>query len=292
MALQQIDPDKPQVYNGIQVSYGIAPILNALSVLSRQPNRKKWTLYLINAETLIRDRKSKDTTIEQTALNVITDCTVMAQYIAAYNRTIDFTNQHQSVICFYLSKYENIRQPYLRKILPKGTDERWEIRDEVEKLITNEGFANSYDDTQVTFCVAGDTKAWPHKELVTDLNKKFDGIVYRSVLMVSHVPLDFHLYRTFKDFTLLESYTGNFKTVKDFGKKVFGDPEVPFNKYTHLLLGDKWYLEALADKKTKSLIKKRAKDHHWNLLPDKNVLKEIVDMHLQISTDLIIRPDI
>ena len=109
--------------------------------------------------------------------------------------------------------------------------------------------------------------------------------------MVSHVPLDFHVYRSFKEFTLLESYTGAFKTVRDLGKKVFQLDSVPFNKYTHLLLGDKWYLKQLVDNKTKKLINERASKENWSVLPDKAILKSLLDMNISTYTEFV-KPDI
>ena len=41
--LQPINPDAPNVFNGIAVSYGVAPILGAISDMSRSSKRKTWT---------------------------------------------------------------------------------------------------------------------------------------------------------------------------------------------------------------------------------------------------------
>ena len=68
--LQPINPEQPNVFNGIEVSYGIAPILGAISDISKSNDRKAWNLYIINIETLIRDRRDKTATPEQIARNV------------------------------------------------------------------------------------------------------------------------------------------------------------------------------------------------------------------------------
>ena len=65
--LQPINPEQPNVFNGIEVSYGIAPILGAISDISRKRDRKVWNLYIINIETLIRDRRDNTATVEQIA---------------------------------------------------------------------------------------------------------------------------------------------------------------------------------------------------------------------------------
>lgn len=293
MQLQQINPDAPNVFNGVTVSYGIAPILGAISAQARNSKRHRWILYLINIETIIRDRKEKDTDADQIARGVITDCTVLAQYISTYNQLVSPNSKIKPLICFYFAKYEHINPKYLRDKFPKGTEEKWRIRDKVAALIEDEGFLTSYENTDIVFSVEeGNGKYWPHKELVKDLNDRFSGISFRSTLLVSHVPFDFHLYKVFNDFTILESYTGAFKHKRDLGKKVFGDESIPFNKYTHVLLGDKWYMKQQVDSKTKKLIKEKSKNNNWNLLPDKSILESLVDMHLPVSYDTYIKPEI
>ena len=66
---------------------------------------------------------------------------------------------------------------------------------------------------------------------------------------------------------------------------------LPFNKYTHLLLGDKWYMKSLIKPKEKNKIIERATREHWSILPDKQVLSNIVDSHV-VMTDVLIKPDI
>ena len=292
--LQPINPEQPNVFNGIEVSYGIAPILGAISDISKRRERKAWTLYLINVETLIRDRKDKTSTPEQIARNVITDCTVLSQYIATYNNMIRSPNSKTNpVICFYIAQYENIPKKYLRDKFPKGTEERWVIRDRVGEIIAKEGFIESFEGTDILFSIEDGKKAWCHKSLIKSLGSKYDDIPYRTTLLISHVCSDFHLYRVFKDFTLLESYTGAFKQSKEFGKKVFSDDNVPFNKYTHILLGDKWYIKLQLDNKSRNALKQHAAANNWAVLPDKNILEQLINMHLpNIQPELLIKPDI
>ena len=104
--LQPINPEQPNVFNGIEVSYGIAPILGAISDISRKHTRIAWELYIINIETLIRDRRDNASTPEQTARNVVTDCTVLAQYIATYNNlSRSPTTKFNPVIYFIINNF-------------------------------------------------------------------------------------------------------------------------------------------------------------------------------------------
>jgi hypothetical protein len=293
-SLQPINPDAPNVFNGITVSYGIAPILGAISDVSRSGNRKAWNLYIVNVETLIRDRRDNTATTEQTARNVIVDCTVLAQYIATYNAIIQNTHTKMTpIICFYMGHYENIPTIYKREKYPKGTEERWEIRDRVGEIIATDGFIENFEGSDIIFSVEKEKHSWCHKTLLKSLGTRFDNIPFRTTLLISHVCSDFHLYRVFKDFTILESYTGRFKGPREFGKKVFDSDVVPFNKYTHLLLGDKWYVKCQVDNKIKKEVKKRAESGQWNLLPDKSVLEQILTIpSLGVSATTLINTDI
>lgn len=281
-----------QVFNGVEVSFGIAPILSTFSNLSGQFKKPYWNLFLINVETIIRDCKNKgtDKTIAQ---DTLTDCTVLAQYIAAYCRlSVPQNLKERPVICFYLPHYENMPKLYLRDKFPKGTEERWQVRDEIEAILAKDGFPTSFEGTQVLFEVVGKKGEWPHRELISDLCHHIDSVRYRKVLMISHVPLDFHLYRIFgKNFSILESYTGAIKVQKQFGKKVFNNDVVPFSKYTHLLYGDKYYLKSLIPIKVKKQITELATKEHWSILPDKSVLQSLIKLN-PVKSDLYIKPDI
>lgn len=283
--LPKIDPETRSVYNGVEVSLGIAPILSALSYVSNQRLRPDWNLFLINVETIIRDRKEKNSSIEQTAQGVLTDIGVLAQYISAYCRiTRTSRSIGTPVVCFYFPHYENIPRAYLRSKLPKGTEERWKVRDAVMKLMTQHPLPEQIEETKIIAVDVGRSSGWPHKDLFRDLYEtRFDkgpanSMKYRKVLMISHVPLDFTLYKQFAEFTILESYTGRFKHRKQFGKKVFNDENIPFNLYTYLLLGDKWYLGSPLNNVSKKQLKSRAASEHWNVLPETSVLTSIVKM--------------
>lgn len=290
MDLLQAFAKENQGMENLENSYGLMPILNALSNLSRTNSYKFWDLYLINIETLIRDRKNNTSDITVIAKNVINDCNVLVKYINEYIRLFNRDITNKVIICFYANKYENINYLYLKEKFPKGTEDRWKIRDKVIELFNDYG-PKTEENMDVVFSIQDKKNSWPHKELVKDLVHNFSGIPFKKVLMISHVPLDFQLYRTFTDFTILESYTGVFKTAKQFGKKVFGNENLPFNKYTHLLFGDKWYIKPLAEHKVRKLILDKAIKEHWTLIPDKTILKSLVDMHLPIQ-DLFINPDI
>ena len=138
---------------------------------------------------------------------------------------------------------------------------------------------------------------WPHIELLKDLhetkinNQPITDLQYRKVLLISHIPLDFDLYTRFAEFTLLESYTGSLKSVKQFGKKVFNNENIPFNKYTHLLFGDKWYLKSPLSRKDKQNILAQAEKEHWFIISLKDMRTKLINI-LPNLTSWFTTPDI
>ena len=279
--LPPIDLKERQVFNGVEVSLGIAPILHTFSVLSTQRIRPTWDLFLINMETLIRDRRDDQLRPEQIADGVLQDCNVLAQYIAAYCRVTTPHFKTAPILCFYFAHYEKIPKAYLRTKLPKGTEERWHIRDIMIRKLYKDPFPAQVEDLQVVFMNEDRAGSWPHRDLLKDLYQlrianSSGAMHYRKVLMVSHIPLDFNLYKSFSQFTILESYTGNLKQIKQLGKKVFKDDSIPFNKYTLLALGDKWYLESPLTPQAKKQLKEKARFEHWTLLPDSTILEKLV----------------
>ena len=271
---EQMDPPR---FNGVEVSYGVAPIMQTLSQLSAMRNRPAWDLYLINVETIIRDRRDLRPD-QQNIKNIMSDCEVLANYLYNYSRLTlkDIVKLHP-ICCFYMGYYENLPKFHLKDKLPKGTEERWAIRDYLSQYLRSNHWKDDYENFKVLFAIPGLRNPWPHKELLNDINQFQSGIRFRKCLMISHVAADFHTYKSVAEFHILESYTGRIKGVKDLGEKVFKDPNIPFNKYTHLTLGDKTYVKKLVTPKQKNHLAELAKRDRWNLLPEKSILAAIVN---------------
>ena len=283
------------VYEGLKVSYGVAPLLNTLTLLSRETSRPNWDIYLVNVETLIRNHM-RDTSLPAKTISqeVLNDMQVLSQYIAAYNRNNNsIWRKKTKALFFYLPYYEYIPKKYLRDRFPKGTEARWTVRDILVSSLKEQPMTDNIDGTKIFYVTVGSEKlhTWPHRDLWKDVCSTIENAQFSSVLMISHVPLDFHLYKRCKSFTVLESYTGVLKTKDKFGKKVFGDELFPFNKYTHLLLGDKWYVRSMVTPKVRNRIKECAKRNHWAMLPDKNVLADLVNLHV-IDFHVVTDPEI
>ena len=287
-----MDTMTTQYQNGI----GVSSMLNKIQYLAMQRIRPVWDLFLVNIETIVRDQAKSDN-VEELVNQVIVDCQTLVQYFEAYcTNSAVMCYKVTPLICFYFGHYKNIPQAYLKEKLPKGTEERIMIAQQVmEKLRTNVLQSNGIP---IFVYEEGLEKGtWPHIELLKDLhetkinNQPITDLQYRKVLLISHIPLDFDLYTRFAEFTLLESYTGNLKSVRQFGKKVFNNENIPFNKYTHLLFGDKWYLKSPLSRKDKQNILVQAEKEHWFIISLKDMRTKLINI-LPNLTSWFTTPDI
>ena len=81
------------------------------------------------------------------------------------------------------------------------------------------------------------------------------------------------------------------KTVQDEVKKVFNNENIPFNKYTHLLFGDKWYLKSPLSRKEKQNILAQAEKEHWFIISLKDMRTKLINI-LPNLTSWFTTPDI
>jgi hypothetical protein len=96
----------------------------------------------------------------------------------------------------------------------------------------------------------------------------------KKVLMISHMPMDFHIMRFFA-VDLIESFTGNVKTMsrESMGKKVFKH-DIPFTPATHALLGDNYLIRCSLDRKKKKELIEFA-NGKWEHTPALTIEREI-----------------
>lgn len=276
-------------------SYGLAPVLNTLidSVSGRL--KPKWNLFLVNVETIIRNSQAtyRDASSDTIAEYALRDSKLLAKYLIEVAQDCNQDKRVKPVICFYSAHYENIGPTYLKEKLPAGTVERWNAKDIYEKRWPLVWDIRS-DDVDILFSVQEKTtRKWISKAVIEDINSFTRKTLcqYRNCVMISHIPVDYHVMRRVNEFVLLESYTGKIKQPSDLSNKLFDSPWVPFNKYTHVLFGDKYLLKALAVPKVRKELKKRAEFEQWKRLPDTAVLGAIARMQF-IPTELLTAPEV
>ncbi len=87
----------------------------------------------------------------------------------------------------------------------------------------------------------------------------------RKIYLISHSPIDFHICEKLKGVDILESYTGKTIDISELGQKVFKLDNVPFNQFTHVLMGDKEQYVSPMNRSDKKKFLALSVADRWNL---------------------------
>lgn len=105
---------------------------------------------------------------------------------------------------------------------------------------------------------------------------------YHNTAMVTHHYIDCHLGKFCKVFNLVRSFTGDIVPYKNIHNVVFGNNIIPFNVYTHALLGDKEDFKSSLSKKEIDKLKEIAKRDSWILKTSEYIKDALSDMDVRI----------
>lgn len=271
-------------------SYGTSPILNTLKELSAKGRfRPQWNLFLINVDTLIRNNYQKSLGIAAIEAGVKRDVEQLVLYINAYVSADRSSVSSKPVVCLYLPHYEDIPATYRKPNLPGNYDLHIKLRNRLVKVLPKRSWDSQHIQIDVVYIDA--PGPWPHNTVISDLSKKYPDIYHRDTAIITHAYLDYHIAKAIPEITLLESFTGKTKVYKEFIKKVILHDEVPFNKYTHLLFGDKLFLKSQLQRGVKATVLRTAKSEKWILLSDINIAESII-RHKFTTKNIILDPKI
>ena len=260
-------------------SLGMSKILESISRASlfKDDRRQTFDVFLLNAITIARNCYDKKLSKVDVLRAMKKDINQFISYVQGY-----FQEQRELIekpyVIVYLPEYK-LKDTYLRVL----SEEKQKILDIAKYFFKNvctipPTIKKIYGGT--LYLTKLGTNTFPLKELYYLITHTGDvgveRIMQRRYLLVSHIPLDFHLqnYLTNKLY-ILESYTGKIKNISELGKKVFKEDGVPFNQYTHLLLGDSVLVKPLVYRKEKKLILELANKNHWNSKPLAVILGDI-----------------
>lgn len=277
-------------------SYGLRGILNTLIKLTASPNKYAWSLYLINAFTLVRNvYTKKNMTVGELMTEFNVDCINLLSAIDAYAAT--YKRPSKPIICMYFPEYDSIPSLFCRPRdkfpieygmyhTVKTIMLRSLIEDNPNNVLNNTLFITS--EVPLPY-----EEHWPHVEVFRDLSKRFPGVSAANAVMISHAPIDYHLRSRLQRFMVLESFTGTLKTFNELKSKVIPikDEEVPFNKYTHLLYGDSICIKSQLTRKTRAELVALAKEEHWSILPNITIAESLISHNLA-TKELILDPDV
>ena len=255
-----------------------------------------WDTSLVNVSTLIRNNIDDDLNdkiiIDKTMEDIFILLTVIKEFYF-YSRI----KPNFPCIIFYAPLYDALN---LHKRDNK-TNNR--IDKLINKMISLNYFNKSYtnikpENINNIFCFSimlGNSRRLPHIELLDmldKLNKDFNRINKsyiqneRRYMLISHNPVDFHLFKYLKNIWLMESYTGSIKEQQDIPSKIFKLPFLPFNKYTHLLFGDSIFIKPLVQRKQKQLFLDKAQKERWKYKTEEGIYQDIIRTNLIHKEDL------
>lgn len=103
-----------------------------------------------------------------------------------------------------------------------------------------------------------------------------------DVIMISHHPSDYHIGPYCRTFRVLRSYTGKVIWYKDLNDGIFGTSSLPFNQYTHAILGDKEDIKPSIRGASKDTLLEIAENEEWSLKTQEYIYDKLYRMNIRI----------
>jgi len=254
-------------------SIGLNRIINKLAHEIDNPKKIKYNLFLVNMETIIRNTHETDIDNKSWLSNVYRDISLYTQYIYEYTKTYANSFKYPISMIIYFPFYV-FEPPYKYQTESKA----WHAIQKFKLYFDQVGFMSEkelIDHLEVTKVRIQNKGFHIPSDLLKTIRTNTHTTQYES-LMLSHVPIDFHIHRNINRLTLIESYTAELKKWSQFGKKVFKVDHIPFNQYTHVALGDKVYLHNLIKGgKIKKALVKRAEANKWYSMSEGKIMTQL-----------------
>lgn len=232
----------------LAMSYGSLAIVERLVIRSNDPPHMKKNILLINGMTIIRNCYDKDKT----------DRDIIAQFIfdlEKINYYFDNYAQGESILLVYFQPgiYEYLNEN-IRRTVTKSREDYCRLcillmsSNNLEfgkiKRMNSSGYSTAY---ATVF-----KNTFSYMYLPNIIRSIHQG--NKKIWLVSHCPIDYFILNQL-DTEIISSHTGNIVTRNDLGKRVFGEEDIPFNKTTYKLFGDKEFVKPLISNRPKALEK-------------------------------------
>lgn len=126
-------------------------------------------------------------------------------------------------------------------------------------------------------------RIFPHKHLINEL-----GMLRNNHLVahITHHPCDYHVSKYCSDYRIIQSYTGKILTSDSFAEKIFGTADIPFNPYTHGLLGDKEDIKCSLTPAEKKKLVEIAKKESWSIHTAEWIYERLRNMDINVPVNL------
>ena len=100
--------------------------------------------------------------------------------------------------------------------------------------------------------------------------------------MISNHPSDYHIGPYCRTFRLIRSYTGEVVPYKNLNRHLFDTNSIPFNQYTHALLGDKEDIKPTYKSGAKSKLIEQAEKEEWSLKTQDYIRERLYRLSIRI----------
>jgi len=239
---------------------------------------------LISVNTLIRNHINVDPDMHMTTLLDKLD-----EEMAAIVEDVSVVFEHVNVGCpaigFYIMEYPRCVP---KGILREDNKARARLTTAISYVLKTarghfDGESRNIDNVSVTFSY--NKRGHLPYQYLTNLVKSMSS--NREVMLLSNCPLDYHLALHTKRFYLIDSHTGNMRKYSELGNKVFPKrEELPFNPATHLLFGDKDFVQSPLGIKNKRIIYDAAIAQKWRLATHETIVQRLRTLGFPIKIKL------
>jgi hypothetical protein len=239
----------------------------AIAIDSFEKNyiKYRYNVVAINIGTLIRNHIDKDNSYLDIQSNVLTELPVLLNEITQiinksppnltpliFLYAIDYPKCINEVLIREATEYRNILYKNIKYFISHSS------------RIFGEHQKGTFNNINVVFKEITQGEPSIYKILSNKIKHEISPV---NVILISHMAIEFHIYRYVNNLILLESHTGEWKDTNSFSKKVFGNnyKEIPFIPATHLCFGDKDLISPALSVKQKKELLEIANKNTWKI---------------------------
>lgn len=220
-----------------KISYGSLGVLDTLAQQSNESSTTKRNVMLLNIATVVRNIINQK--IDEKHFLQAVDFEI-SQYRQFFN---NYAPEKSHCVFYYQSDVYDCIPEHARRTM---TATRELMLKYALKVVQNEGLrmnicSNLGKQDNVNYWGIWMTKKFAFHHL-RDLMRDISFVP--KIWMVSHCPIDYFLSDVLP-VSIIDSHTGKVTEKKDLGMKVFKDPDIPFNRTTLKLFGDKEFIAPL-----------------------------------------------
>ena len=214
---------------------------------------------MINVRTIVRNNFDKTLSRNVLVSKIMNELyTLVSDIIAIFNYNKIFK---PSIVLYYYDYRVTIPKDYIRS-LNQNSEYCYNMRNPILKELIKIDKFRMIDGVGVTLMLLRNVIP-VYQALYNSLGNVKNN---RRILMISGMPLDYHLVDKEPNLQILQSRTGKVFYKEDLSQLIFKNYDnIPFNKSTHVLLGDKKLLKPSLGLKDKRRLKELAIQEKWKL---------------------------